>query len=110
MLVREHINMYTQKRTHTYMDVCARGISDVTRFHRVSRMIIDDFGELCLTNAHLAFRPKGFSRRFAPLNDNGYAFTLLHMCILPHLRITTLPLMTITTIPYYHVRNRDADE
>ena len=81
--------MYTQKRTHTYMDVCARGISDVTRFHRVSRMIIDDFGELCLTNAHLAFRPKGCSRRFAPQNDNGYAFALLHMCILPHLRITT---------------------
>ena len=73
-------------------------------------MIIDDFGGLCLTNAHLAFRPKGFSRRFAPQNDNGYAFTLLHMCILPHLRITTLPLMAITTIPYYHVRNRDADE
>ncbi len=27
--------------------------------------------------------------RFAPQNDNGYAFALLHMCILPHLRITT---------------------
>ena len=52
-------------------------------------MIIDDFGGLCLTNAHLAFIPKGFSRRFAPQNDNGYAFTLLHMCIFPHLRITT---------------------
>ena len=52
-------------------------------------MKIEDFGGLCLTNAHLAFRPKGFSRRFAPQNDNGYAFTLLHMCILPHLRITT---------------------
>ena len=51
-------------------------------------MIIDDFGRLCLTNTHLAFRPKGFSRRFAPLNDNSYAFTLLHMCISPHLRIT----------------------
>ena len=60
-------------------------------------MKIDDFGGLCLTNAHLAFRPKEFPRRFAPQNDNGYAFTLLHMCILPHLRITT--------IPYYHVRN-----
>ena len=68
-------------------------------------MKIDDFEGLCLTNAHLAFRPKGFSRRFAPQNDNGYVFTLLHMCILPHLRITTLPLMAITTIPYYHVRN-----
>ena len=73
-------------------------------------MKIDDFEELCLTNAHLAFRPKGFSRRFAPQNDNGYPLTLLHRCIFPHLRITTLPLMTITTIPYYHVRNRDADE
>ena len=73
-------------------------------------MKINDFEGLCLTNAYLAFRPNGFSRRFAPQNDNGYAFTLLHMCILPHLRITTLPLMTITTIPYYHVRNRDADE
>ena len=73
-------------------------------------MKINDFEGLCLTNAHLAFRPKGFSRRFAPQNDIDYAFTLLHMCILPHLRITTLPLMTITTIPYYHVRNRDADE
>ena len=52
-------------------------------------MIIDDFGRLCLTNAHLAFRPKGFSRRFVPLNDIDYAFTLLHMCILPHLRFTT---------------------
>ena len=60
-------------------------------------MKIEDFGGLCLTNAHLAFRPKGFSRRFAPQNDIGYAFTLLHMCILPHLRITTTP--------YYHVRN-----
>ena len=69
-----------------------------------------EFGRLCLTNAHLAFRPKGFSHRFAPQNDNGYAFTLLHMCILPHLRITTLPLMVISTIPYYHVRNRDADD
>ena len=69
-----------------------------------------EFGGLCLTNAHLAFRPKRFSRRFAPQNDNGYAFTLLHMCILPYLRITTLLLMAITTIPYYHVRNRDADE
>ena len=68
-------------------------------------MKIDDFGGLCLTNAHLAFSPKGFSRRFAPQNDNGYAFTLLHMCILPHLRITTLTLMAITIIPYYHVRN-----
>ena len=65
-------------------------------------MKIDDFGGLCLTNAHLAFRPKGFSHRFAPQNDNGYAFTLLKMCILPHL--------CITTIPYYHVRNSDADE
>ena len=65
-------------------------------------MKIDDFGGLCLTNAHLAFKPKGFSRRFAPQNDNGYAFTLLNMCILPHL--------CITTIPYYHVRNSDADE
>ena len=53
-------------------------------------MKIDDFGGLCLTNAHLAFRPKEFSRRFAPQNDIDYAFTLLHMCILPHLRITTL--------------------
>ena len=54
-------------------------------------MKISDFGGLCLTNAHLAFRPKGggFSGRFVPLHDNGYAFTLLHMCILPHLRITT---------------------
>ena len=52
-------------------------------------MKINDFEGLCLTNAHLAFRPKGFQRRFAPQNDNGYAFTLLHMCILPHLRITT---------------------
>ena len=57
-------------------------------------MKIDDFGGLCLTNAHLAFRPKGFSRRFAPQNDIGYAFTLLRMCILPYLRITI--------IPYYH--------
>lgn len=63
-------------------------------------MKIDDFGGLCLTNAHLAFRPKGFSRRFAPQNDNGYAFTLLHMCILPHLRITTLPLWQL---PQYHI-------
>ena len=53
-------------------------------------MKIDDFEELCLTNAHLAFRPKEFSRRFAPQNDIDYAFTLLHMCILPHLRIITL--------------------
>ena len=52
-------------------------------------MKIDDFGGLCLTNAHLAFRPKGFPRRFAPQDDNGYAFTLLNMCILPHLRTTT---------------------
>ena len=73
-------------------------------------MKIDDFGGLCLTNAHLAFRPKGFLRRFAPLNDNGYPLTLLYRCIFPDLRITTLPLMAITTIPYYHVRNRDADE
>ena len=64
-------------------------------------MKIDDFGGLCLTNAHLAFRPKGFSHRFAPQNDIGYAFTLLRMCILPYLRITTLPLMTITTIPTF---------
>ena len=64
-------------------------------------MKIDDFGGLCLTNAHLAFRPKRFSRRFAPQNDNGYAFTLLHMCILPYLRISTLPLMSITTIPTF---------
>ena len=73
-------------------------------------MKISDFGGLCLTNAHLAFRPKEFSRRFAPQNDIDYAFTLLHMCILPHLRITTLLLMAFTTVPYYHVRNRDADE
>ena len=73
-------------------------------------MKIDDFEGLCLTNAHLAFKPKDFSRRFAPQNDIGYAFTLLHMCILPHLRITTLLLMAFTTVPYYHVRNRDADE
>ena len=26
------VNMCTQKRKNTYMDVCARGISDVTRF------------------------------------------------------------------------------
>ena len=52
-------------------------------------MKISDFEGLCLTNAHLAFRPKGFLRCFAPQNDNGYAFTLLHMCILPHLHITT---------------------
>ena len=65
-------------------------------------MKIDDFEGLCLTNAHLAFRLKGFSRRFAPQNHNGYAFALLHVCILPHLRITTLPLVTITTTPYYH--------
>ena len=45
-------------------------------------MKIDDFGRLCLTNAHLAFKPKGFSRRFAPQNDNGYA--------LPQYHITTL--------------------
>ena len=68
-------------------------------------MKVDDFGGLCLTNAHLAFRPKGFSRRFAPQNDIGYAFTLLHMCIFPHLRITTLPLIVITITPYYHVKN-----
>ena len=92
------------------MGVCASGISDVTRFLRVPGMKIDDFGGLCLTNAHLAFRPNGFSRRVAPQNDIGYAFTLLHMCILPHLCITTLPLMAITTIPYYHARNRDANE
>ena len=73
-------------------------------------MKIDDFEGLCLTNAHLAFRPKRFSRHFAPQNDNSYAFTLLHRRIFPHLRITTLPLIVITTIPYYHVRNRDADE
>ena len=73
-------------------------------------MKIEDFGGLCLTNAHLAFRPKGFPRRFAPQNDNGYAFTLLHMCILPHLRITTLLLIAITTMPYYHFGNRDANE
>ena len=73
-------------------------------------MKIDDFEGLCLTNAHLAFRPKEFSRRFAPQNDIDYAFTLLHMRILPHLRITTSPLMAITTIPYYHARNRDANE
>ena len=73
-------------------------------------MKISDFGGLCLTNAHLAFRPKGLLRCFALQNDIDYAFTLLHMCILPHLRITTLLLMAITTIPYYHVRNRDADE
>ena len=102
--------MCIQKRTNTYMRMCARGISDVTQFIRVPKMKIDDFGRLCLTNAHLAFRPKGFSRRYAPQNDISYAFTLLHMCILPHLRITTLPLMAITTTPYHHVRNRDADE
>ena len=73
-------------------------------------MKIDDFEGLCLTNAHLAFRTKEFSRRFAPQNDIDYAFTLLHMCILPHLRITTLLLMAITTIPYYHFKNRDVDE
>ena len=73
-------------------------------------MKVDDFGGVCMTNAHLAFRPKGFSRRFAPQNDNGYPLTLLHRCIFPHLRITTLPLMAITTTPYYHVMNRDADE
>ena len=73
-------------------------------------MKIEDFGGLCLTNAHLAIRPKRFSRRFAPQNDNGYAFTLLRMCILPYLRITTLPLIAITTMPYYHFGNRDADE
>ena len=73
-------------------------------------MKVDDFGGLCLTNAHLAFRPNGFSRRFAPQNDNGYAFTLLRMCILPYLRITTLPLIAITTMPYYYFGNRDADE
>ena len=65
-------------------------------------MIIEDFGGLCPMNANLAFRLKGFSRRFAPQNDNDYAFTLLHTCIFPHLRITTLPLMAITTTPYYH--------
>ena len=32
VLICEHINMYTQKRTNTYMGVCARGISDMTRF------------------------------------------------------------------------------
>ena len=45
-------------------------------------MKVDDFGGLCLTNAHLAFRPKGFSRRFAPQNDIDYA--------LPQYHITTL--------------------
>ena len=94
--------MYTQKRTNTYVCMYVRGKSDVTRFHRVSKMKIEDFGGLCLTNAHLAFRPKGFSRRFAPLNDNGYPLTLLYRCIFPDLRITTLPLMAITTTPYYH--------
>ena len=63
-------------------------------------MKIEDFGGLCLTNAHLAFRPKGFPRRFAPQNDNGYAFTILHMCILLHLRITTLRLWQL---PQYHI-------
>lgn len=69
--------------------MCAFGISNVTHFLRVQRKKTQAFGVLCLTNTHLAFRPKGFSRRFAPQNDNGYAFTLLHMCILPHLCITT---------------------
>ena len=32
VLICEHINMCTQKRTNTYMGVCTRGISDVTRF------------------------------------------------------------------------------
>ena len=32
VLVREHINMYTRKRTYTYMGMCARGKSDVIRF------------------------------------------------------------------------------
>ena len=73
-------------------------------------MKVGDFGRLCLTNAHLAFRPKGFLRCFDLQNDIDYAFTLLHMCILPHLRITTLLLMAITTIPYYHFKNRDAAE
>ena len=67
-------------------------------------MKISALGGLCLTNAHLAFRPKEFSRHFVPHNDNGYAFTLLHMRILAHLRITTTPLMAITTMPYYHLR------
>ena len=47
-------------------------------------MEIDSFGGRCLTNTHLAFGPKRFSRRFAPQNDKGYG-------------ITTSPLMTITT-------------
>ena len=32
VLICEHINMYTQKRKNTYMCMCARGKSDVTRF------------------------------------------------------------------------------
>ena len=47
---------------------------------------------------------RGFSRHCVPHNDNGYVFTLLHMRILPHFRITTSPLMAITTTPYYHLR------
>ena len=107
--MQTHQYVHTKTHEHIYVYVCS-GISDVTQFSPSSEVKINDFGGLCLTNAHLAFRPKGFSRRFVPQNDIGYAFTLLHLRILPHLRITSLPLMVITTTPYYHVRNRDADE
>ena len=52
-------------------------------------MKVDDFGGICLTNAPLAFRPKGFSRRFAPQNDNGYAFTHVYIATFTHYHFTT---------------------
>ena len=68
-----------------YVHVCSMHLRRDT-FCRVPRMKIDDFGGLCLTNAHLAFGPKRFSRRFAPQNDKGYG-------------ITTSPLMAIIILP-----------
>ena len=51
-------------------------------------MKIDDFGGLCLTNAHLAFRPKGFLRCFA-LRMTLITHLHFYVCVYYHIRITT---------------------
>ena len=84
--IRRHVHKQTHE--HAYVHVGFQYFRCDT-FSPSSEDKNIGFGGLCLTNAHLAFRLKGFSRRFAPQNHNGYAFALLHMCILPHLRITT---------------------
>ena len=55
--MHKYVDTYTRKRMNTHMCMCAFDISNVTHFRRVQREEILALEGLCLTNAHLAFRP-----------------------------------------------------